>query len=285
MTRRALLNSAAERFAQAGIEDPRRNAEWLLEEATGEGRAALYARADAEVQIADAASFEDMVVRRLTRQPVQYVMGHADFYRLRLNVTADVLIPRPETEELVEEALSEIPAGASPWVLDIGTGSGAIALAIKSERPGATVVAADVSPEALVVASDNASRLNLDVVFVLADVLRPHFAEHVAPAFDLIISNPPYVPAIERESLEPEVRDHEPGVALFVPDADPLLFYRALAGHAEFLLKPSGRLLVETHSDYGAAVRALFAASGLAEATLKHDLSGRPRMASARRPH
>ena len=166
------------------------------------------------------------------------MLGHADFYGLRLSVSPDVLIPRPETEELVEEALRRIAGVEAPTVLDVGTGSGAVALALAHERPTATVFAADVSAEALAVARANAERLGLDVAFVRADALGPHFTRDVPPAFDLVVSNPPYVPAGERAGLQPEVRDWEPGLALFVPDADPLRFYRALAGHAGALLAP-----------------------------------------------
>ncbi len=282
MTRRDLLTDAAARFAAAGLDGPRRTAEWLLEEATGATRTSLLARPDAGVAPSEAARFEGMVARRLAREPVQYVLGHACFYGLRLAVTPDVLIPRPETEEVVEEALKRIRGVARPWVLDVGTGSGAIALAVKHERPDAEVFAADVSGAALAVAAANAAELGLDVTFVRADARRPQFATDVPAAFDLVISNPPYVPAAERADLEPEVRDWEPGLALFVDD--PLHFYRALAGHAPALLRAGGWLAVETHADFGADVRDLFAASGFADAVVLPDLAGRDRIALARRP-
>ncbi len=281
MTRRDLLTDATSRFADAGLDGPRRTAEWLLEDATGATRAALMSRPDAEVAPSEAARFEGMVERRLAHEPVQYVMGHTCFYGLHLAVTPDVLIPRPETEEVVEAALKRIRGVARPWVLDVGTGSGAIALAVKHERPDAEVFAADISPEALAVAAANAAALGLDVAFIRADALRPQFATDVPPAFDLVLSNPPYVPSSERDSLEPEVRDHEPGLALFVDD--PLHFYRALAGHAPTLLRTGGWLVVETHADFGADVRDLFADAGLADAAVLPDLAGRDRIALARR--
>ena len=284
MTRRALLDRATTQLEAAGVESARRAAEWMLEETTGAGRVALVSRPDALVEPAAEALFGRMVARRVAREPVQYVLGHADFYGLRLTVTPSVLIPRPETEEVVEEALRRVRGHERPWVLDIGTGSGAIALAVKHERPDAEVFAVDVSPEALAVASGNAARLGLAVTFVCADALRPQFAADVPPTFDLIVSNPPYVPASERAGLDPEVRDHEPALALFVDDADPLRFYRALAGHAGALLRPGGWLVAETHADHGPGVCAVFADAGLADTAVLPDLARRDRIALGRQP-
>jgi release factor glutamine methyltransferase len=283
MTRRALLDDAVSALSDAGIADARRTAEWIVEEATGADRAALYARPDIVVEPAEAALVARYVARRAAGEPVQYVLGHADFYGLRLAVTPDVLIPRPETEEVVEEALRRVQATDAPWVLDVGTGSGAIALAVKHERPDAEVFAVDVSPEALAVAASNAARLGSEVTFVESDALRPAFAADVPPTFDLILSNPPYVPEAERAGLQVEVRAHEPASALFVPDADPLVFYRALAGHAGALLKPGGWLVAETHADLGQAVGALWREAGLDEVEVLADLAGRDRIAVGRR--
>ena len=283
MTRRALLDDAIARLDAAGIEDARRNAEWMVEEATGATRAGLYARPDVVVEPAEAALVERYVARRATGEPVQYVLGHADFYGLRLTVTPDVLIPRPETEEVVEEALRRLQGCEAPWVLDVGTGSGAVALAVAHQRPDAQVFAVDVSSGALAVAAANADRLGLAVSFVEADALRPAFALDVPPTFDLLISNPPYVPEAERDGLQREVRDHEPGTALFVPDADPLVFYRALAGHAEHLLRPGGWLVAETHADLGQQVGHLWTEAGLVEVAVLPDLARRDRIAVGRR--
>ena len=283
MTRRALLDSATARLEAAGVEDARRTAEWIVEDVTGAGRLALYT-ADAEAAPGEAARVERLVARRAAGEPVQYVLGWADFYGLRLEVSPAVLIPRPETEAVVEEALRRLRPFEAPWVLDVGTGSGAAALAVAHERPDAAVVAADVSAAALAVAASNAERLGLAVTFVEADALRPAFADAVPPTFDLAVSNPPYVPESERAALQREVRDWEPGRALFVPDADPLVFYRALAGHAGRLLRPGGWLVAETHADFGAAVAALWGGAGLEDAAVLPDLAGRDRIAVARRP-
>ena len=286
MTRIALLREAVQRLEAAGVASARRNATWLLETALGARR--VLSRPEAEVPPAEAAAFRVLVARRAAREPVQYVIGEADFYGLTLAVTPAVLIPRPETEEVAEAALRRLPgpaalAGRGPWVLDVGTGSGALALAIRHERPDAEVVAADVSEAALAVARGNAERLGLPVTFVHADALKPAFADGLPPLFDLLVSNPPYVPAAEGPGLEPEVRDHEPALALFVAD-DPLVFYRALAGHARRLLRPAGWLVVETHADHGQAVAALFAEAGLIETAILRDLSGRERIGIGRQP-
>lgn len=280
MLPRHLLAAAADALARAGVDSPRRTAEWIVEEVTGADRAALYR--DAPVDASAVARVHELTARRAAGEPVQYVLGHADFYGLRLAVSPAVLIPRPETEELVERALASVAGVEAPVVLDVGTGSGAIALALKHARPDAVVVAVDVSPEALAVARANADALGLDVAFVAADALQPSFADGVPPAFDLVVSNPPYVPAAERASLQREVRDHEPPVALFVPDADPLRPYRVLAGHATHLLVPGGVLAVETHADHGAGVAALFREAGLAEVALHRDLAGRDRVVVGR---
>ncbi|HLT47354.1 MAG TPA: peptide chain release factor N(5)-glutamine methyltransferase [Rubricoccaceae bacterium] len=284
MTRHALLEQTAARLEGAGIEDARRNAEWLLEEVLGASRAALYAHPEAPVSTGEALHVEALTARRIRREPLQYVLGHADFFGLRLRVTPAVLIPRPETEEVAEEALRHLEGREAPWVLDVGTGSGALALALKHRRPDAEVFACDVSEAALAVAADNAERLGLAVAFVQADVLDPAFVHAAPPSFDLVVSNPPYVPEAERATLAPEVRDHEPPEALFVPSADPLLFYRVLAARAPDLLRPGGALVVETHADHGGAVRDLFAGAGLEGAALRRDLAGRPRIVSAHLP-
>ncbi len=278
MIRRALLDAAVARLDAAGVDDARRNAEWIVEGVTGARRVDLYARPDAVVGPAQAAIVDRMLARRAAGEPVQYILGSADFYGLTLGVTPAVLIPRPETETVVEHALARIAGVEAPWVLDVGTGSGAIALAVKHQRPDAHVFAADVSADALAVAAGNAERLGMDVTFIESDALRPAFADEVPPAFALVISNPPYVPASEAPTLQRELA-HEPDTALFVPDHDPLVFYRALAGHAERLLRPGGVLVAETHADFGRQVATLWTESGLADVEVLSDLAGRDRIA------
>ena len=282
MTLRRLLDAAVARLDAAGVEGARRSAEWIVEHVTGASRATVYARPATPVSLAQQRHAERLVARRAAGEPVQYVLGEAEFFGRPFGVAPAVLIPRPETEEVVEHALACLRGAEAPWVLDVGTGSGAIAVTVKAERPDAEVFAVDVSPEALDVARRNAERLGAAVTFVLADALRPALAAEVPPTFDLVVSNPPYVPDAERAGLQAEVR-WEPELALFVPDADPLRFYRALAGHALALLKPGGWLVAETHADHGRAVAELFAEAGLADAEIRADLAGRDRIASARR--
>ena len=283
MTRRALLDAAVARLDAAGVEDARRTAEWMVESVTGARRVDLYARPDTAVAPTEADRVGRMLTRRAAGEPVQYILGSADFYGLTLAVTPAVLIPRPETETVVEHALALLAGAEAPRVLDVGTGSGAIALAVKSQRPDAEVVAADVSADALAVAAGNAERLGLDVTFVLADALRPAFADAVPSAFALVISNPPYVPSAEAPALQREL-SHEPRLALFVPDHDPLVFYRALGGHAERLLAPGGWLVAETHADFGRQVAHVWTEAGLADVEVRADLAGRDRVALGMRP-
>ena len=282
-TRRDLLISAIARLEGAGVEDARRNAEWMLEEAVGLTRLALLAHPNAAVAPDDADAFEAMVERRLRREPLQYIVGHADFFGLRVHVSPAVLIPRPETEELVEQALLLLEGRDTPWVLDVGTGSGAIALAIKHHRPDAEVFACDLSAEALAVAAENADHLGLAITLIHADALEPAFASGVPPSFDLVVSNPPYVPEADMREMQPEVRDYEPHLALF-PGDDHLRFYRAIAGHADRLLKPSGFVLFETHAEFAGDVAALLTGAGYSATTRLTDLSGRDRMVRAARP-
>ncbi|MDX1438696.1 MAG: peptide chain release factor N(5)-glutamine methyltransferase [Rubricoccaceae bacterium] len=277
-TRIAVLDALTEQLNGAGIEDARRNAEWILEDVLGLTRAELYAHGEVSITGREHEKAQSLVERRLTREPIQYVLGHTDFCGLRLKVSPAVLIPRPETEQVVEKVLHTIESIKAPWVLDVGTGSGAIAVAIKEKRPDAEVFACDISDAALEVAAENAAQLGLDITFIHSDVLDPTFANDVSPAFDLVVSNPPYVPNNEHDTLQVEVRAYEPNIALFVPDDDPLRFYRALSNLAPALLKPRGSLVVETHADYGSEVVSLFKESGLVDVELSMDLSGHPRI-------
>jgi release factor glutamine methyltransferase len=250
----------------------------MLAEVIGCRRAGLYAYPKKQVSANETAQFRRMVARRCQHEPLQYILGYEEFFGLRIAVSPDVLIPRPETEEVVEHALHRLQDVARPKVLDIGTGSGCIALAIKHTRPGATVYACDVSPEALSVARRNARLHDAAVQFFAADVLQDALAEHVETPLDLMVSNPPYIPDGEASTLPQDVQ-HEPAAALFTgPDA--LCFYRAIAHQASALLKKEGWLVLETHAHYAMDVCDLLRSQG-AVAEVKRDLSGRARIVAA----
>ncbi len=264
------------------MEDARRQAEWMLEALTGRGRAALYAYPERDLTSEQCASLNAWIARRVAGEPIQYVLGEAEFCGLRLRVTPAVLIPRPETEEVVGHALEKVRGVPQPRVLDVGTGSGCIALALKAARPDADVHALDVSRAALAVARENAERLGLSVAFYTADLRAPDL-DAVPGPFSVIVSNPPYIPDAEKDTLEHHVRDFEPALALF-SGSDPLVFYHALARHARRLLVPGGYLVTETHADHAQASAACFTAAGLTGADVRADLYGRPRVALAQQP-
>jgi release factor glutamine methyltransferase len=217
--------------------------------------------------------------RMASGEPLQYIIGKAWFYNREFKVSPDVLIPRPETEVLVSEALS----GSRPSrVLDLCTGSGCIAWTLALEMPGTEVVAVDISYEALKVASSQefsremAKRGALAPEFIQSDVLAEELGPAIEGKFDILVSNPPYVMNKEKELMRVNVLDHEPHLALFVPDDDPLLFYRAIAGHASRFLSPEGFGLVEINEALGEETADVFRASGF-EARVIRDLSDKDR--------
>ncbi|MFK8165321.1 MAG: peptide chain release factor N(5)-glutamine methyltransferase [Lewinella sp.] len=213
-------------------------------------------------------------------EPVQYVTGIADFYGLQLRVTPDVLIPRPETEELVEWILEATAPGQELRVMDIGTGSGCIALALKHKRPEWTITGVDVSEDALAVARDNAAKLELHLLLHQEDVLVP---EHTVfkDTYDIIVSNPPYIPPSEKEQMGASTLTHEPEVALFVPEEDPLLFYRKIAEVASKALAPGGHLFFETNEFNNEQVLDLLTEMGFAKVEARQDIRGKWRMVLA----
>ena len=214
--------------------------------------------------------------------PVQYVTGQAEFCSLILDVTPEVFIPRPETEELVHWIIKDL-TNPAPVILDIGTGSGCIALALKKYIPASGMLATDVDGSALVVASKNAGNLELDIQFFLHDILTDKSPSGL-PMSDIIVSNPPYVPMSERNAMPTQVKDHEPGAALFVADDDPLLFYTSIAGFACKQLKEGGQLYLEIHEKFGMKVMDLLREKGFASLELRQDINGKDRMIKALLP-
>lgn len=256
----------------------RRDAELLLLHALGRDRAWLLAHAEEAMLPEQASLYTDWRARRARQEPVQYIVGEQEFWGLRLRVTPDVLIPRPETEHLVEAALARLPkASNTPQkIADIGTGSGAIALALASERPEAEITALDLSPAALLVAQQNAHALGLEkqIRFLQSDLLSALHNER----FKMIVSNPPYIPSGER--LEAQVYDYEPHSALFA-GADGLTIYERLIPAAWAALEPGGSLLLEIGYGQKDALSALLADWSKVE--FIPDLQGIPRVAVAER--
>jgi release factor glutamine methyltransferase len=243
----------------------------------------LYAHAKQPVDRDAARSFIEMVERCVDGEPLQHVLGYTSFRGLRVDVSPAVMIPRPETEEVVGVALDFIADVEAPRILDVGTGSGCIVLALKHERPDAVVTAWDVSAEALAVAQTNARQHGLEVHFDEVDLFAAAPAEHLDERIDLLVSNPPYVPDNEAETLPAVVRDYDPPEALFSGE-DPFRFYRRLADLAPALCRPGAAVVFETHADYAEGVAEVVREAGLTQIQVEPDLSGRPRILTARTP-
>ena len=276
MTLGGALARATSRLAEAGIESARLEAELLLSKACDDcARALLYAELDRELSEEQEAAFERQVARREKREPLAYVLGEWGFRRLTLKTDRRALIPRPETEIVVERALTHIDGLEAPEVLDVGTGTGAIALAIADEVPDARVTAIDASSDALALA-----RENLDLTGING---RVRLVEHDLTSglgerqFDLVVSNPPYVEPEELETLQPEVRDWEPHVALVASGAT-----EAVARAATVALRPGGWLVLETSATKGERVERLLAELGFEQVTITPDLAGRDRVVEGR---
>jgi release factor glutamine methyltransferase len=284
MTVAQLLAEAARKLHDAGIDAAEWDAELLLRHVLGWDRAALLA-SHAEAVGSDAErAFRRLVTERARRIPLQHLTGTQAFWKQEFRVTPDVLIPRPETELLVEAALELLRGIPRPVIVDVGTGSGCIALALAAEREDAELHATDLSEAALAVARDNARRLGLErhVNFQRGDLLEP-VAAALRGRTHLVVSNPPYVDPAERDTLAPEVRDHEPALALF-PPGDALSAYRRLVPAAAEVLAPSGALALEIAPSLDRAVAGLLADSGFDAIEVRPDLAARPRVVIGRRP-
>lgn len=286
MTRLEAVVRSTEFLARHGVESPRLHAEWLLAHVLGVPRLQLYLGFDRPLAEADAGRLRELVRRRGRREPLQHLLGTANFCGLELEVGPDVLIPRPETELLAERAWQAAQAleaaGHTPRVLDLGTGSGCLALAVAGHTARAEITALDVSPAALAVARRNTTRLSLAerVRFLESDGFAALAADE---GFDLLVSNPPYIATAEIATLDPEVRDHDPRLAL---DGGPdgLAWYVLLAAEAPAWLTPDGLAMLEFGDGQADGIRELFRAAAWRDVEVVNDLSGRARFLVARRP-
>ncbi len=263
-----------------GAEEASPQAYWLLEGLFGKKRMDVIM--DAPLQLVPEAKeqLED-VLRRLEKgEPIQYVLGEAPFYGRSFKVNRAVLIPRPETEELVQLICGQYGSKQDLKLLDIGTGSGCIATTLALELPGPKVYAIDVSADALLLAEENARRLGAEAEFIECNILEDY--PTTLPSLDIIVSNPPYVMRKEASLMKANVLDWEPAVALFVEDEDPLLFYRCIACLARKQLKKGGRLYFEINESCGKEVVEMLEKQGFSDIAIHQDLQGKPRMVEAR---
>ncbi len=218
--------------------------------------------------------------RLVEEEPIQYILGETEFFGLAFNLTSDVLIPRQETEELVAWILSSTAVKKTISILDIGTGSGCIAISLAKQLPNAEVHAMDVSPKALAVAKKNAELHNVAITFVEQDILETSV---LSKDFDIIVSNPPYVRELEKAEMQKNVLDNEPALALYVPDADPLVFYQQITRLAKEHLSPNGVLFFEINQYLGQEMRTLLEDQNFESIELRKDLFGVDRMIKAQK--
>jgi release factor glutamine methyltransferase len=274
-------------------------ADWVMEKLTGRKKIDRLVHASEPLAAPVRQQYESYRDQLLAHRPVQYVLHESWFCGMNFYVDENVLIPRPETEELVEWAMETIasaqpasrpgapapgrlaqPDGPPDALLDVGTGSGCIAIALAKKFPTLPTHACDVSPGALGVAARNAASLQANIHFRQLDFLDSR-QWATLPHIKWLISNPPYIPLAERATMAPHVTDAEPALALFVPDSDPLLFYRALAGFARQRLLPGGSIFVEIHEDLAPGAVEIFKDAGFQQAILRKDMQGRDRMIRA----
>lgn len=266
---------AQARLKAARIDSPSIDARLLLEAAADVSRTDILTDPYRHLEPDALARMEGYVTRRLKREPVSRILGRKGFWKIMLSVTPDVLSPRPDTEAVLDVCLKAFPEGQSFEMADLGVGSGAILLAVLAERPAAKGLGTEVSEEALAVARENAANLDLNARAVF---LRTDWTAGLSDdAFDLVVSNPPYIPSKDIETLDPEVRNHDPRLALDGGE-DGLDAYRLLAPEIRRILKPDGVFAVEIGWDQAAAVRALFEAAGFEEVKVVKDLAGRDRV-------
>lgn len=250
----------------------------LIEHVTGWDQVQQVIHKDNTISAAQQLAFETAATALLAGRPIQYITGKTWFMGEPYIVNEQVLIPRPETEELVDWVIEYAAIkGKALRILDIGTGSGCIAIALKKALPEAIVSAIDISTGAIKIAAANAAALNADIEWIALDILNTAF---LPDQYDVIVSNPPYIPMQEMKNMELQVTNHEPNIALFVPDEDPLIFYRVIARLAKLHLSTNGQLFFEIHYDQGDAMIALLDEMHF-HAELRTDMFGKDRMVRA----
>lgn len=272
------LSSCSARLAENDVPNARQDAFQLVGFVTGRAKTYLIAHPETELTSEQVSKLQELTRRRSSREPLQYVTGNQEFYRLTFEVTPDVLIPRPETEILVERAIRFLSNRTSPRFCEIGTGSGCIAISVLHEVANASAIACDISGKAINVAGRNAKRNGVAgrLELIMSDV----FNSFPATEFDAVLSNPPYVPEIDLATLQPEVRDHEPEVALS-PGGDGLSVIERLIKEAPFFLQTGGMLLFEIGFNQSGRVREMVDDSVWADIDFLPDLQGIPRIFSA----
>lgn len=254
--------------------------DWVFENITGLKKWERRTNRTTELDLVVQNELDQVLSELMTHKPVQYILNEAWFYKRKFYVNENVLIPRPETEELVEWVITDSKQNKEPGtinILDIGTGSGCIAISLKKELPVAGVMAIDVSEKALEVAKKNALLLDAYLEFLHCDFLQ---AFPLNSTFEVIVSNPPYIPENEKEMLDKNVTKYEPSTALFVEENDPLIFYKAIADFAKTHLKEQGKIYVEVHENFAGAVQVLFENKNYS-AEIKTDIYGKERMVRA----
>ncbi len=275
-----LLNVTADYLAEKEFEEARLNAERLLAHALGMSRIELYTNYDRPLTPDELAGFKSLLKRRLAHEPLQYILGEAEFYSLPFKVSPAVLIPRPETELLVEQVVSHCRNVFADedeiQILEIGTGSGCIAIALAKNISNAVLTAVDISHEALKIAYGNARAHEADVAFHERDALKPWPPEYLN-LFDVVVSNPPYVSFAEYESLPPEIKNYEPKIGLLGGN-DGLEFYRKFSNILPTLLKPNAYAFFEIGERQAASVRNIYSDSGFSGIRIIDDLAGKNRI-------
>lgn len=274
----SMMEWATDFFEKKSIPDPRHSIEWLLAETLGVKRLDLYLKFDRPLSPNELDTLRPMVKRRAQHEPLQYIIGYTDFMNARINVNENVLIPRLETEQLVEIMLDEHKEDTQKNVMDLGTGSGCIPIALKMERPKWTVAGIDISEEALATAEENAENNRVDVHFSKGDILSPESIS-ISERLDLLVSNPPYITPGEKELLEPQVREYEPHRALFFESMETM--YGSIIDFGTENLVEGGALYLELHERYADQILSLFDENSW-EAAIRKDYDNKPRFIVAR---